>query len=94
MKAGMSTVRLCQLFDMPERTWRRWQAKARRDTDPRLPSRNNGGDDHNNDGTDPELERPRDQPSETIDEVRQVNEELPSHYTGEHAEIGKTLNNT
>ena len=29
MKAGMSTVRLCQLFDMPERTWRRWQAKAR-----------------------------------------------------------------
>lgn len=24
------------------------------DTDPRLPSRNNGGDDHNNDGTDPE----------------------------------------
>jgi integrase family protein len=29
MKAGMSTVRLCQLFDMPERIWRRWQAKAR-----------------------------------------------------------------
>ena len=62
-----------------------------RDTDPRLPSRNNGGDGHNNDGTDPELERPRDRPSETIDDVRQVNEELPSHYTGEHAEIGKAL---
>ena len=29
MKAGMSTVRLCQLFDMPERIWRRWQVKAR-----------------------------------------------------------------
>ena len=35
--------------------------------------------------------RLRDQPSETIDDVRQVNEELPSHYTGEHAEIGKAL---
>ena len=33
MKAGMST----ELFDMPERTWRRWQAKARRDTDPKAP---------------------------------------------------------
>ena len=22
-------MRLCQLFDMPERIWRRWQAKAR-----------------------------------------------------------------
>ena len=94
MKAGMSTVRLCQLFDMPERIWRRWQAKARRDTDPRPPSRNNGGDDHNNDGTDPELEKLRSQSPETIDEVRQTNKELPSHYTGEHAEIGKTLNNT
>ena len=29
MKAGMSTVRLCKLFDMPERIWHRWQAKAR-----------------------------------------------------------------
>ena len=28
-EAGMSTARFCQLFDMPERTWRRWQAKAR-----------------------------------------------------------------
>jgi putative transposase len=27
--AGMSTTRFCQLIDMPERTWRRWQAKAR-----------------------------------------------------------------
>ena len=65
---------------------------------------NNGGDDHNNhnndgdDGNnhgdgdgDTELERLRDQPSETIDDVRQVNEELPSHYTGEHAEVGKAL---
>lgn len=25
----MSTTRFCALFDMPERTWRRWQAKAR-----------------------------------------------------------------
>ena len=48
-------MRLCQLFDMPERTWRRWQAKARTKIQTqRLPSRNNGGDDHNNDGTDPE----------------------------------------
>jgi Transposase len=29
LDAGMSTARFCQLFDMPERTWRRWQAKAR-----------------------------------------------------------------
>ncbi|WP_338567848.1 TNT domain-containing protein [Arachnia propionica] len=35
--------------------------------------------------------RLRDRPSETIDDVRQVNEELPSHYTGEHAEVGKAL---
>ena len=27
--AGMSTARFCQLFDMPERTWRRWQSRAR-----------------------------------------------------------------
>lgn len=70
------------------------EAKARRDTDPRPPSRNNGGDDHNNDGTDPELEKLRSQSPETIDKVRQINEELPSHYTGEHTEIGKTLDNT
>lgn len=25
----MSTTRFCQLIDMPERTWRRWQAKTR-----------------------------------------------------------------
>ena len=25
----MSTARFCQLIDMPERTWRRWQAKAK-----------------------------------------------------------------
>lgn len=30
VQAGMSTARFCQLIDMPERTWRRWQAKARR----------------------------------------------------------------
>lgn len=28
----MSTARFCQLIDMPERTWRRWQAKARAGT--------------------------------------------------------------
>lgn len=27
-EAGMSTARFCCLIDMPERTWRRWQAKA------------------------------------------------------------------
>ena len=55
---------------------------------------NNDGDDGNNHGDgdgDTELERLRDQPSETIDDVRQINEELPSHYTGEHAEVGKAL---
>lgn len=25
----MSTARFCQIIDMPERTWRRWQARAR-----------------------------------------------------------------
>ncbi|MGC0272879.1 transposase [Pseudactinotalea sp. Z1739] len=30
-EAGMSTSRFCALVDMPERTWRRWQAKARVD---------------------------------------------------------------
>lgn len=29
VEAGMSTARFCRVFDMPERTWRRWQAKAR-----------------------------------------------------------------
>ncbi|HPZ51119.1 MAG TPA: IS3 family transposase, partial [Propionibacteriaceae bacterium] len=28
IEAGMSTARFCQLIDMPERTWRRWQAKT------------------------------------------------------------------
>lgn len=28
-EAGMSTARFCELFDMPERTWRRRQARAR-----------------------------------------------------------------
>ena len=29
--AGVSTSRFCKLIDMPERTWRRWQAKAKAD---------------------------------------------------------------
>jgi transposase InsO family protein len=29
VEAGMSTTRFCELIDMPERTWRRWQARAR-----------------------------------------------------------------
>ena len=29
VEAGMSTTRFCALLDMPERTWRRWQAHAR-----------------------------------------------------------------
>jgi len=28
VEAGMSTSRFCRLIDMPERTWRRWQARA------------------------------------------------------------------
>jgi transposase InsO family protein len=28
-EAGMSTARFCRLVDMPERTWRRWQARTR-----------------------------------------------------------------
>jgi transposase InsO family protein len=35
--AGMSTARFCQVIDMPERTWRRWQAKARVGRRPRGP---------------------------------------------------------
>lgn len=31
VEAGMSTARFCTKFDIPERTWRRWQAKARTD---------------------------------------------------------------
>ncbi|MGH3750316.1 MAG: transposase [Micromonosporaceae bacterium] len=29
VEAGMSTTRFCTIIDMPERTWRRWQARAR-----------------------------------------------------------------
>ena len=29
IEAGMSTARFCRLIDMPERTWRRWQARTR-----------------------------------------------------------------
>ena len=35
--AGMSTARFCELFDVPERTWRRWQAKARSSRPPKGP---------------------------------------------------------
>jgi putative transposase len=37
VEAGMSTARFCRLIDMPERTWRRWQAKARVDRGPKGP---------------------------------------------------------
>jgi putative transposase len=37
VEAGMSTARFCQLIDMPERTWRRWQAKARAGDQPKGP---------------------------------------------------------
>ena len=36
-EAGMSTARFVKLIDMPERTWRRWQAKARQDRRPKGP---------------------------------------------------------
>ena len=36
-EAGMSTSRFVKLIDMPERTWRRWQAKARQDRRPTGP---------------------------------------------------------
>jgi hypothetical protein len=29
VEAGMSRPRFCELIDMPDRTWRRWQARAR-----------------------------------------------------------------
>ncbi len=35
--AGMSTARFCDLIDMPERTWRCWQAKVRTDRPPKGP---------------------------------------------------------
>lgn len=37
VEAGMSTTRFCSLIDMPERTWRRWQAKARAGVPPKGP---------------------------------------------------------
>jgi len=37
IEAGMSTTRFCELIDMPERTWRRWQAKARAGGQPKGP---------------------------------------------------------
>jgi len=37
IETNMSTSRFCQLIDMPERTWRRWQAKARTDRPPKGP---------------------------------------------------------
>jgi transposase InsO family protein len=37
VEAGMSTARFCELIDMPERTWRRWQAKARAGQQPKGP---------------------------------------------------------
>jgi len=37
VQAGMSTARFCQLIDMPERTWRRWQAAARAGGQPKGP---------------------------------------------------------
>ena len=64
-------------------------AEPRHADEPPETSSSGGGDDgnnHGNDDGDTELERLRDQPSETIDDVRQVNEELPSHYTEEHTD--------
>ncbi len=37
IEANMSTARFVKLIDMPERTWRRWQAKARHDRPPKDP---------------------------------------------------------
>jgi hypothetical protein len=37
LETGMSTARFCQLIDMPERIWRRWQAKARAGRQPKGP---------------------------------------------------------
>jgi len=37
LEAGMSTSRFCQLLDVPERTWRRWQAHARAGRRPKGP---------------------------------------------------------
>ncbi len=37
VEAGMSTARFVKLIGMSERTWRRWQAKARQDRGPKGP---------------------------------------------------------
>jgi putative transposase len=37
VEVDMSTMRFCALIDMPERTWRRWQAKARAGGRPKEP---------------------------------------------------------
>jgi transposase InsO family protein len=37
VEEGVSTTRFCELIEMPERTWRRWQAKARRGQPPKGP---------------------------------------------------------
>ena len=37
IEAGLSTSRFCQMIDVPERTWRRWQAKAKADRRPKGP---------------------------------------------------------
>jgi transposase InsO family protein len=37
IEAGMSTTRFCALIDMPERSWRRWQAHARAGRPPKGP---------------------------------------------------------
>lgn len=37
VEAGMSTSRFCAKFDIPERTWRRWQARARDGEQPKGP---------------------------------------------------------
>jgi len=37
VEAGMSTARFCTLIDMPDRTWRRRQAKARVGDPPKGP---------------------------------------------------------
>lgn len=37
IESGMSTARWCEKFDIPERTWRRWQAKARVGGQPKGP---------------------------------------------------------
>jgi putative transposase len=37
VEAGMPTTRWCETFGVPERTWRRWQAKARAGAKPKGP---------------------------------------------------------